>query len=222
VQQRFPLLPRSKPVCRSLTDRVDRVRRQADLASQRTDEALLRAAEAHNLAALILSDCGMAQAARDLCWRQFDLFATSGPYDQATAKLALQPLVNLGRLHTRDGNGTAAYQLHEALFRAAQSRSDAVIDATRIDMAASFSPGMITTPSSDGSGRSCSLTASAPSVVPGTGPRHFITPNTTTASASGSSTAGRSRSSPTAPPTTTPTPSSSSTPPPRPPPGNAQ
>jgi hypothetical protein len=51
VEQRFPLLPRSKPVCRSLTDRIDRVRRQADLASQHTDDALLRAAEAHNLVA---------------------------------------------------------------------------------------------------------------------------------------------------------------------------
>jgi len=43
-------------------------------------------------------------------------------------------LVNLGRLHTRDGNGTAAYQLHEALFQAAQSRDEAVIDGRRIDL----------------------------------------------------------------------------------------
>lgn len=128
VEQRFPLLPRSKPVCRSLTDRIDRVRRQADLASQHTDDSLLRAAEAQNLAALIVSDCGMPALARDLCWRQFDIFATSGQYDQATAKLALQPLVNLGRLHTRDGNGTAAYQLHEALFQAAKTRTEASVD----------------------------------------------------------------------------------------------
>ncbi|MGQ0777843.1 MAG: hypothetical protein ACT4NY_26110 [Pseudonocardiales bacterium] len=117
VEQRFPLLPRSRPVCRSLTERLERVRRHADLASRHTDDALLRAAEAHNLAALITSDCAMPELARDLCWRQFGIFATNGPYDQATAKLTLQPLVNLGRLHTRDGNGTAAYQLHEALFQ---------------------------------------------------------------------------------------------------------
>ena len=82
VEQRFPLLPRRKPVCRSLTDRIDRVRRQADLASQHTDDALLRAAEAHNLAALIVSDCGMPTLARDLCWRQFDIFATSLGYSR--------------------------------------------------------------------------------------------------------------------------------------------
>ncbi|MGQ0774862.1 MAG: hypothetical protein ACT4NY_10685 [Pseudonocardiales bacterium] len=141
VQQRFPLLPRSKPVCRSLTDRIDRVRRQADLASQHTDDALLRAAEAHNLAALIASDCGMPALARDLCWRQSNLFATSGPYDQATAKLTLQPLVNLGRLHTRDGNGTAAYQLHEALFQAAKTRTEASVDGRTISLGDIVHPG---------------------------------------------------------------------------------
>lgn len=128
VEQRFPLLPRSKPVCRSLSDRLDRVRHQADRASQHTDNVLLHAAEAHNLAALIVSDCAMPALARDLCWRQFDLFATHGPYDQATAKLALQPVVNLARLHTRDGHGNTAYQLHEALFHAAQTRTAASID----------------------------------------------------------------------------------------------
>jgi hypothetical protein len=141
VEQWFPLLPRSKPVCRSLTDRLDRVRRQADLASQHTDDALRRAAEAHNLAALILSDCAMPALARDLCWRQFDIFATSGPYDQATAKLTLQPLVNLGRLHTRDGNGTAAYHLHEALFQAAKTRTEASVDSRTISLGTIVHPG---------------------------------------------------------------------------------
>lgn len=141
VKQWFPLLPRSKPVCRPLTDRIDRVRRQADLASQHTDESLLRAAEAHNLAALIASDCGMPALARDLCWRQFDIFATSGPYDQATAKLTLQPLVNLGRLHTRDGNGATAYQLHEALFQAAKTRTETSIDGRTISMGNIVHPG---------------------------------------------------------------------------------
>jgi hypothetical protein len=141
VAQWFPLLPRSKPVCRALPDRIDRVRRQADLASQHTDDSLLRAAEAHNLAALIASDCAMPTLARDLCWQQFDIFATSGPYDQATAKLTLQPLVNLGRLHTRDGNGTAAYQLHEALFQAAKTRTEASVDGRTISLGTIVYPG---------------------------------------------------------------------------------
>ncbi|MBT8227338.1 MAG: hypothetical protein HKP61_05390 [Dactylosporangium sp.] len=49
--QRFPLVPRRKPACPPLIDRIGRVRHQADLASQRTAESLLRAAEAHDLTA---------------------------------------------------------------------------------------------------------------------------------------------------------------------------
>lgn len=141
VQQRFPLLPRSKPVCRSLTNRIDRVRHLVQLASRNTDDALLRAAEVHNLAALIASDCGMPALARDLCWRQFELFATSGPYDQATARLTLQPLINLGRLHPRDGNGTAAYQLHEALLNAARTRTQVRVDGKPVSFENIVKPG---------------------------------------------------------------------------------
>jgi hypothetical protein len=83
----------------------------------------------------------MPALARDLCWRQFELFATSGPYDQATAKLTLQPLINLGRLHTRDGNGTAAYRLHEALLNAAATRTQVRIDDKSVSFENIVKPG---------------------------------------------------------------------------------
>ncbi|WP_239405481.1 hypothetical protein [Frankia sp. Cj3] len=92
----------------------------------------MRAAEAHNLTALIMSDCGLPALARTLCWRQFELFRTSRSCNAATAKLALQPLVNLGRLLIRDGDGTAAYRLLEALFEAVKAQSDTVIDGRKI------------------------------------------------------------------------------------------
>ncbi|GAA4731321.1 hypothetical protein [Phytohabitans rumicis] len=139
--ERFPLVPRRKPVCRSLADRVDRVRHLADLASHAHDEPLRRGAEAHNLAALIASDCGLPDLARDLCWRQFDIFAAHGPHDQQTAKATLQPLVNLGRLHTRDGNGTAGYQILRDLLHGAKSRSDAVVDGRTIAFDTIIRPG---------------------------------------------------------------------------------
>lgn len=50
VARRFSLIPRTKLACRALEMRVARVRALAHLANQRTDESLLRAAEAHNLA----------------------------------------------------------------------------------------------------------------------------------------------------------------------------
>ncbi|MBT8227333.1 MAG: hypothetical protein HKP61_05365 [Dactylosporangium sp.] len=77
----------------------------------------------------------MPDSARELCWRQFDAFATAGPYEQATAKLALQPLINLGRLHTRDGHGNAAYRVHHSMFQAAKALTTASIDGREVDLA---------------------------------------------------------------------------------------
>jgi hypothetical protein len=68
----------------------------------------------------------------DLCWQQFEVFLTARPFDAATAKLALQPLINLGRLLIRDGDGIAAYQLLEALFDAVKAQADTVIDGRKI------------------------------------------------------------------------------------------
>jgi len=63
--QRFPLVPRTRPACRALDVRAARVRDLARLADQHTsEESLVRAAEAHNLAALITSDCGLPAVAR--------------------------------------------------------------------------------------------------------------------------------------------------------------
>ncbi|MGH3856756.1 MAG: hypothetical protein ACRDR6_25380 [Pseudonocardiaceae bacterium] len=132
MAQRFPLVPHTKPACRALAVRVARVRRLAHLASQRTDESLVRGGEAHNLTALIISDCGMPGLARNLCWRQFEIFLTARSLDAVTAKLALQPLINLGRLLIRDGDGTTAYQLLASLFEAVKSQEDAVIDERKI------------------------------------------------------------------------------------------
>src|SRR6266436_5439413 len=95
--------------------RLARVTWLADQASHSAIQPATRAAEACNLAALIASDCGMHSLARDLCWHQVSAFAQADIQDEATAKLALQPLVNLARLHIRDGDGDAGYQLLESL-----------------------------------------------------------------------------------------------------------
>lgn len=152
--ERFPLIPRPKPVCRALEARVARVRELADLAGQGANESLVRAAEAHNLAALIVSDCGLPELARDLCWQQFEVFLTVRPLNTAMAKLALQPLINLARLLVRDGDGTAAYQVLEALFEAIKSGTDTVIDGRKIGLTSS--PMMTIVRSSSGCGPSCS------------------------------------------------------------------
>lgn len=123
VARRFPLVPRPKLPCRALAQRIDRVTQLADQAWQAAGQPLTRAAEACNLAALIASDCGMRcpGLARDLCWRQYGVFAQARIRDEATAKLALQPLINLARLYIRDGDSDAGYQLLEALLDAVRS-----------------------------------------------------------------------------------------------------
>lgn len=100
VAEWFPLVPRPRPPCGELRQRVAEVRALARLSSNgRT--GLATAAEAHNKAALIASDCGLSDLARRLCWRQFDVFQAAAPLSATAAKFALQPIVNLGRLLTR-------------------------------------------------------------------------------------------------------------------------
>jgi hypothetical protein len=132
VARRFPLVPRARPACPALDIRVAQVRDLARAAAQHTSESLARAAEAHNLTALIMSDCGLPALARTLCWQQFDVLRTARPATAATAKLALQPIINLSRLRTRDGDGAGADHLLDALFEAIRSRTDTVIDGRTI------------------------------------------------------------------------------------------
>jgi hypothetical protein len=81
---------------------------------------------------LILSDCGLSAEAHELCRSQADLFADAGPLDLPTAKLALQPVINIGRLLTREGNASPAYQHFQTLFHAARSQTDTEIDGVPV------------------------------------------------------------------------------------------
>ncbi len=130
----FPLLPRTRPPCRALSLRVDEIRGLACSASHGPDEIRLSsAAEALNKAALIASDCGLVDLAQQLCWRQFDLFQAATPLTAKTAKLALQPIVNLGRLATRGGDGARAYRIFENAYDAVRTPAATQIDGRDID-----------------------------------------------------------------------------------------
>ncbi|NYH77183.1 hypothetical protein FHR84_000497 [Actinopolyspora biskrensis] len=131
----FPLLPRPRPACRALTERVDEINHLAHTAAHGPPEQrITTAAEACNKAALILSDCGLPDRAHQLCRRQFDLFHAHRPLAPTTAKLALQPLVNLGRLHIRNGHGNRAHQLLTHVYQALRTRTATTIDGRNIDL----------------------------------------------------------------------------------------
>ncbi|WP_019854010.1 hypothetical protein [Actinopolyspora mortivallis] len=131
----FPLLPRPRPACRALTERVDEIGQLAHNATHGPPEhRLTTAAEACNKAALILSDCGLPDRAHQLCWRQFDLFHAYSPLEPTTAKLALQPLVNLGRLHIRTGQASRAHQLFTHAYRALRTATATMLDGRNVDL----------------------------------------------------------------------------------------
>ncbi|MGH3872677.1 MAG: hypothetical protein ACRDSR_14400 [Pseudonocardiaceae bacterium] len=95
---------------------------------------MTRAGEVCNKAALIASDCGATDLARNRCWRQHDVFDAARPLPAQTAKLALQPVLNIPRQLIRDGDGTTAYQMLEQLYRAARHRTDAQLAERRISL----------------------------------------------------------------------------------------
>lgn len=131
IARRFPLVPRPRPACPSLTERVREV--SANALTAERDRDLAMAAAAQNKAALIASDCGMPELARTLCWRQTEVYLRAKPLDARTARFALEPLVNLARLHTRAGDGHIAYELLDSLFQTVSARSHATIDGREVD-----------------------------------------------------------------------------------------
>ncbi|WP_188196654.1 hypothetical protein [Nonomuraea sp. SYSU D8015] len=130
--RRFPLIARTQVIGRPLPVRAEQIRARAGQAASGGPDALLRACEALNLAALVASDCGMPDLARAWCWEQFDLLHQARPHPLATAKLALQPVINLARLHIRDGDGGTAWQLLHGLFTAVHEQAAADLDGRTV------------------------------------------------------------------------------------------
>lgn len=130
----FPLVQRPRPPGRPLTSRVQELH---DLAGQLDGTTWLALpAEIFNKAALIASDCGQADLARSLCWRQYSLYLQAGPLPGDAAELAMQPLLNIARQHIRDGQPLSAYTMLEALHAAAYNRTPVMIDEQTVDLAA--------------------------------------------------------------------------------------
>lgn len=136
IARRFPLVSRAKPAGRALSARIDslrRTQREPDSADHYTQVA--RVSEVFNVAALIASDCGMPYLARDLCWRQYDIFNAARPLPAPIAKIALQPLLNIARQMIRDDDGEAAYAMLVDLYQAARSRTIVSVAGRSINLA---------------------------------------------------------------------------------------
>ena len=126
---RFPLVARPRPTCLPLPQRVSGLHELATEAGERRDAS--RATAVFNLAALLASDCGMPALARTWCHR----LATTAIEHDHDPQHALEPVVNLARLHIRAGDGPAAWTLLETLFQAIETRTDTTIDGLTIPAA---------------------------------------------------------------------------------------
>ncbi|MFC0861664.1 hypothetical protein ACFHYQ_05060 [Sphaerimonospora cavernae] len=127
IARRFPLVGRPRPACPSLEERIGEISRIAH-ESTRADDPLPVAGHALNKAALIASDCGLPDLARELCWRHIDLYRNAAPLTVREAGYMLEPVVNLARLLIRSGDGNAAWELLGALHQAVRTNTDADIE----------------------------------------------------------------------------------------------
>ncbi|MCD0451362.1 hypothetical protein LO762_19470 [Actinocorallia sp. API 0066] len=136
IAARIPLVCRTKPPGTPLGTRI------ADLTALTTQipgashhDQVARACGTLNFAALIASDTGLPDLATDLCWRQHAIFAEAEHLEPDIAVMGLMPIVNIARLLIREGDGDAAYDVLQRLYRAAQARGTTSIRGHTVDLA---------------------------------------------------------------------------------------
>jgi hypothetical protein len=92
-------------------------------------DPLADGAHALNKAALLASDCGLPDLARDLCWQHIDLYrAAARPLTVLQARHMLEPVLNLARLRLRSRHGEQALRLLTAMFQAVRSGTELLVD----------------------------------------------------------------------------------------------
>ena len=136
VIRRFPLLGRPRPSCPALPERVQEVADIAYTAGRDGADGLAEGAHALNKAALIASDCGLPDLARELCWLHIDVYRTvDRPLVIREARHMLEPVLNLARLQLRARDGDHALRLLTEMFHAIRSDDDLVLDGRTLPLA---------------------------------------------------------------------------------------
>ncbi|AZK97091.1 MULTISPECIES: hypothetical protein [Streptomyces] len=122
IAQRFPLIARPRPACPPVHERIHALLDRARTAAKENDPS--RASAVYNQSALLASDLGLPTLARDLCHRHADAYLHACPLTGPSAIRALEPVVNLARLHIRARNGDIARQHLLALYEAVSMGTD--------------------------------------------------------------------------------------------------
>ncbi|WP_043632779.1 hypothetical protein [Nonomuraea candida] len=134
--RRFPLVGHARPGHPPLPDRVQEIADIAETAARPGGDALHEGAHALNKAALLASDCGLPDLARDLCWQHINIYRGAGrPLTVTRARYMLEPVHNLARLQLRAGDGQHALRLLDAMYQAVTKDTDLVIGHRTLPLA---------------------------------------------------------------------------------------
>ncbi|MEU8216760.1 hypothetical protein AB0C47_13420 [Micromonospora taraxaci] len=128
VVRRFPLLGRPRPACPALSERVTEVAEIAAAAGAQGESAMAEAAHALNMAALIASDCGLPDLARQWCWKHINVYRRLDTLTALQASYLLEPVLNLARLQIRAHDGQPALHLLHAMHEAVTAGTTLLID----------------------------------------------------------------------------------------------
>ncbi|WP_036554306.1 hypothetical protein [Nocardiopsis sp. CNT312] len=133
--QWFPLVPWPRPPGEKLATRIERITTAAQtVRCGEPSDAVAAAAQVYNGAALIASDVGLPELARDWCWEHARLYLAHLPLDARMAQRALEPVVNLARLQIRAGEGGAAFGMLTALREGVRTAASIVIDGHELPL----------------------------------------------------------------------------------------
>lgn len=138
IAQRFPLVARFRPACLPLPKRVHTLVAVADRAVRTADQGL--ASVVYNQVALIASDLGLPELAREMCHQQAVAYLHACPLPGTAAISALTPVVNLARLRIRAGHSDEGRHRLLALYEAVGAGSAARFEGVTVP------DGLVSTP----------------------------------------------------------------------------
>lgn len=130
IAKRFPLIARFRPACLPLPDRVQSMADLAAKAHRQNDQGV--ASAVYNQSALIASDIGLPELAREMCHQHAAAYLRSSPLPAMSAIRALEPVVNLARLQIRAGRTDDARQQLLDLYEAVGSGAAAVFEGIAV------------------------------------------------------------------------------------------
>ncbi|MBT2489125.1 hypothetical protein J7E96_11445 [Streptomyces sp. ISL-96] len=128
--QRFPLVARFRPACLPLPKRVRALVDLADTAMAETDQGV--ASSVYNQAALIASDLGLPDLAREMCHEHAAAYLHACPLPAMSAIRGLEPVVNLARLQIRGGHADVGRQRLLDLYAAVGAGTPARFEGVAI------------------------------------------------------------------------------------------